>query len=476
MSPRSKQIALACVTLVLAGAGLGWWMAARNQARVAAVVPVMPDLTQSPPMLRERVVQADAKARRQFGAIKGLAELARVYHANGFLEEAGRCYSGLEQLQPDEPRWPHLHATILAGYGEIEPALVLWQKVHTLAPDYLAAQLRSGDSLLKANRPQEAASAYEAALKIEPNNPYALLGLARLDLEAGRWDQARPRLEKVVSQTNYTLGYDLIVSLYERLGLTQRATEIRSMAKASGAYRDPPDPWFDGLIDDCLEPYRLSLAAGTVARDGNQAAARRLLERAVEVVPEDVSVIFQLGTLLVAKGDRTDAVWYLRRCTELAPDFADGWAHLSALQAMLGDTAAAERTLAEGLRQCPRSPGLHLQYARNLQQIGRLGEAVAEFQNSISLRPNEPDAYLELGQLYLRQGRNAEGLAEMERALVAEPANPTALGVLALNAVMGSDEEEARRRLAAARAQPRIPREQMQQLISSFRKQFGHAP
>jgi tetratricopeptide (TPR) repeat protein len=476
MSRRSKLIALACAALFLAGSGVAWWLAARNQARVTAVLPALPDLTQAPALLRERVVQADDRARRQFGAIEGLADLARVYHANGFLEEAGLCYTGLESLQPDEPRWPHLHATILAGYGDIDPALALWQRVRTLAPDYLAAQLRSGDSLLKVNRPQEASAAYEAALKLEPNNPYALLGLARLDLEAGRWEQARPRLEKVVSQTNYTLGYDLIVSLYERLGLNQRATEIRSMAKASGAYRDPPDPWFDTLIDDCLEPYRLSLAAGAIARNGDQATARRLLERAVEVAPNDVSVIFQLGTLLVAQGDRTGAVWHLRRCTELAPDFSDGWANLSALQALLGDTAAAERTLADGLRQCPQSPGLHLQYARNLQQAGRLGEAVAEFQTSIRLRPNEPEAYLELGQLYIRQGRNAEGLAEMERALVAEPANPMALGVLAFNAIMSGNEEEARRRLAAARTQPRIPREQMQQLTGAFRKQFGRAP
>ena len=71
-----------------------------------------------------------------------------MYHANGFLDEAGRCYQGLQQLDPAEPRWLHLHATILAGYGQIEPALALWKRVRELAPDYLPAQLRSGDSLL----------------------------------------------------------------------------------------------------------------------------------------------------------------------------------------------------------------------------------------------------------------------------------------------------------------------------------------
>jgi tetratricopeptide (TPR) repeat protein len=476
MKRNFRSIALICLAFAAVGAGAWWWLAGQAQARVATFLPALPDLSQSPPALRERVMLADTHARQHFGAIKGLTELARVYHANGFLEVASRCYAGLEQLQPNEPRWPHLHATILAGYGEIEPALILWQKVRALAPDYLAAQLRSGDCLLKANRPQEATAAYEAALRLEPNNPYALLGLARIDLEAGRWEQARPRLEQVVRQTNFTLGYDLIVSLYERLGLAQRATEIRSMAKASGAYRDPADPWLDALLDDCLEPYHLSLAAGTIARNGDQAGARRLLERAVEVAPTDVSVVYQLGTLLMAMGDQAGALWHLRRCTELAPDFADGWANLSALQAAMGDVSAADRTLAEGLRRCPQSPGLHLQYARKLQAAGQPGEAIAEFKTSIRLRPNEPDAYIDLANLYIHQGRNAEGVAEMERALVAEPGNPVALGVLAMNAIMSGDETEALRALAAVRAQPRVPREQVQQLTGAYRKKYGRAP
>lgn len=469
-------IALACAALAVAGGGAWWWQAGQAQSRVAIFLPVVPDLGSAPAALRDRIVLTDVRARSRLGAAQGFAALSRMYHANGFLDEARRCYQGLEQLDPTEPRWLHLHASILAGYGEIEPALELWRKVRELAPDYLPAPLRSGDCLLKANRPQEAAAAYEAVLKLDRDNPYALLGLARLDLKAGRWDQARQRLEQVVSQTNYTLGYDLIVSLYERLGLNQRATDIRGMAKASGAYRDAADPWLDSLIEDCLDPYRLSLTAGTTAGNGDPATALRLLERAIKVAPEDVSVRFQYGTLLVAQGNLAGAIEPLRLCTELAPDFSDGWAHLSSLQARLGETVAAERTLAQGLKNCPQSPGLHLQYARELVKAGRIGEAIGEFQASIRLRPNEPDAYIELGNVYIRQRRDAEGVAEMRRALEAEPGHPMALSVLAFNAIVTGDEAEAQRWLAAVRNQPRVPREQAERLRSAYQQQFGRAP
>lgn len=476
MKPKFMRLALACAVLAAAGGGVWWWQAGRTQSRVAAFLPALPDLESAPAALREHLVQADARARRHFGAVQGFAELSRAYHANGFLDEAARCYQGLQELEPAEPRWPHLDATIRAGYGEVEPALELWQRVRTLAPDYLPAHLRSGDGFLKANRPQEAAAAYEAALRLERDNPYAVLGLARLDLEAGRWDKARQRLEQVVNKTNYALGYDLIVSLYERMGLTQRATAIRGMAKAFGTYRDAPDPWFDSLIEDCMEPYRLSLAAGTIARTGDPATALRLLERAVMVAPEDVSVRFQLGTLLVEQGRLTEAQEQLERCTTLAPEFADGWAHLSSLLARQGRVTAAERVLAEGLKNCPQSPGLHLMLARNHQQAGRLGEAILSFQTSIRLRPNEADAYIELGNLYIASGRDAEAVREMARALEAEPGNPIALGVLAFGAISTGTEEEARQWLARVRNQPRVQDEQLSRLVTAYQKRFGRAP
>lgn len=462
--------------LLLTAGGVWWTRAGATQRTVVSALPALPDLDSAPATLRERILAADAKARSRFGAGAGLRELSRLYHANGFLDPAIACYDVLQRLEPQEPRWPHLAALLTAGYGDVEPAIALWRRTTALDPSYTPASLRLGEALLKANRPAEAAAAFEEVLRRSPDDAYALFGLARLDFEAGRWEPARQKLETVVQRTRFTLGYDLIVNLYERLGQPERATAIRASAKASGAHRDPPDPWADGLIEDCFEPYRLSLAAGNIARGGDPATAVRLLERAIELVPNDVSALFQLGTLLAAQGDVSGAIQRLRLCTELAPDFSDGWAHLSDLQARIGESAAAEATLALGLKNCPQSPGLHLQHARNLQKAGRTGEAVVAFQTSIRLRPNEPDAYLDLGNLYIRQGRNAEGIAEMERALAAEPGHPMALSVLTFNAIMSGNETEARRWFATLRTQPRVPREQVGKLTDAFRQQFGRAP
>ena len=474
MKAKTISVALSVALLIAAGGGAWWWQRASAAREIAAAsLPASPDLGQVPGAMRDALAAAEARARSSFGARAGLADLSRLYHANGFFNEAVTCYQGLEQIEPSEPRWLHRHAAILAGYGEIEPAIALWRRVVALAPSFLPAQLRLGDCELKSNHPTEAATVYNAVLQRDPGNSYALLGLARLDYEAQRWEKAQERLETVVKQTDFNLGYDLIVTLYERTGQPEKALAIRGAQKASGAFRDPPDAWLDDLMDVCFDPYRLALTAGFIARNGDPAKAVKLLKRAIELAPEDVSSRFQLGTLSVAQRNFTVATEQLERCTRLAPDFADGWAQLSALQTQLGDHSGAARTLASGLTNCPQSPGLHLMRARNLQKAGQPDEAIGEFRESIRLRPNEADAYIELANFLISLGQTDAGVTLLQQSLEAEPGNPMALATLAFHAITTGDESSALRWFSKVRNQPRVPANQIASLRTAFQEQFG---
>lgn len=471
MKPKVKLVLLIGM-LAVTGGGVLWWQWSGNRlAIVQESRPARPDLSAVAEILRTQIAAAEARAQSRRTATTGLAELSRLLHANGFLEEAKQCYAGLERLEPNESRWLHRHATILAGYGDVEPAMILWQRVIKLTPDYLPARLRLGDCLLKSNRPDEAAAMFSDVLKQDAANSYALLGLARIDLEARRWEQARERLEKVVSQTNYQLGYDLIVTLYERLGQNERAAAIRGTVKASGAYRDLPDPWMDELIEVCFDPYRLAVAAGVAVAPGDTI---RLLERAIELAPEEVAYRFQLGCAAEAQRNFPLAREHLERCTIMAPDFADGWAYLSALQAQQGDNAASVRTVLAGLAHCPASAGLHLMRARTLKEQGQIAGAINEYQASIHYRGNEPDAYVELGNTLIGAGREIEGIEQMRRALETDPGDPTALGVLTFFAITTGDEAEARRWFKRINHQPRVPPTQAADLREIYRRTFGH--
>jgi tetratricopeptide (TPR) repeat protein len=463
--------------IALAGlAGFGgytWWRGEQQQAIVEASLPPAPDLSSWLPEFQHRVATAERRARAGEHPVEALVELSRLYHANGFLAEAAQCYETLQHLQPREPHWPHRHASILAGYGQADAAIELWRRTLSLAPNYTPARLRLADVLLKAEETTEAAQAYQEVLRRQPNEPYAQLGLARIDFEAGRWVEARDRLERIVAQTNYQLGYDLIVSVYERLGQHDRAAAVRGQMLASGAYRDPPDPWMDELWDESYDLYQLSLTAGVAERAGDVATAVRRLERALRLDPHNYSIHYQLGLTYQAMRENARARQHLERATVLEPKFSDAWSHLSSMLAVSGDLAAANRILAEGLRHNPNSYGLRLMRARRFREAGRMPEAIRDYQAAIAQRPSSAEAYIELALVYLRLERIDEGVAELGNALVAEPEHPTALTTLALHSISTGDEPAARHWLQRMREQPRVPREQLQSLLRGYQEQFG---
>ncbi|MFA5057001.1 MAG: tetratricopeptide repeat protein [Opitutaceae bacterium] len=477
MNPRRAILWLTMVAVGIAAAAAGYlWRRAGEQRRiVAASIPPRPDVSALPAELSQRLQACERRARTGSDRIAALSELSRLYHANGFFPQASQCDQGLLQVDPANPRWPHLLASIFAGYGQLDDALPLWRRAVELAPDYTPARLRLGDALLKTNQNAEAAQVYAAVLQREPRNPYALLGLARIDVDAGRWNAARDELEIVVQQSNYGLGYDLLPTVYEHLGDAARAEAIRARAKASGAFCDVPDPWIDELVYDCYDTYRISAAAGAFDHAGDTRTAVRVLERALALDPGRALFQFQMGGLCLRLGDDAGARRHFERCTVLAPDFSDGWAQLTGLLMKLGDRAASERVLAAGLAHCPQSPGLHLERGRRLSAAGLFPESIQEFQETIRLRPDEADAFVELAKVYFQLGRIDEGVAELHLALKAEPEHPGVLPILALHAIRVGDEAAAREWLRHIRNQPRVTPEAREALRQAYQQQFGRA-
>ena len=144
-----------------------------RRALVLQHLPATPDLGSQPAVLGESLAEAETRARSWRRATDGLAELSRLYHANGLYPEALLCYAGLQQADPRNARWPHLQACIITNYGRMDEALPLREQAVALAPDYLPARLRLGDVLLKGNRTAEAAKARMRPEGADSNNQKA---------------------------------------------------------------------------------------------------------------------------------------------------------------------------------------------------------------------------------------------------------------------------------------------------------------
>ncbi len=472
---KKHWILLAGLTVVGAGSygGYAWWQAEQVAAAVQASLPPRPDLTALPLELQQRVARCEARAKHGPGRVAALVELATLYHANSFFEEATQCYQGLLTADPGNVRWAHRLAMIISGFGRLEEATQLWQFVVARTPEYVPAQIRLGDVLLKANRFDEAVVPYQAALQFSDDNPYALVGLARIAMEKGRWQEARERLERASAKSGYAIGSDLLVTVYEKLGQEGRAVFLRGRQIAGGTFFDPPDPWVDEIFFDCYTPYRLSLGAGAAERAGNSEDAMRLWARALALDPNYVPVLYQLGSFYLRASETTKALEYFRRCTEADPKFPDGWIYVAFILAKQGDAYGAELALAKGLSYCPNSPGLHLDRGRRRFAAGRYQEALEDFDANCRLRPEEGAGHVAAAKLYVKTGEIDQALARLRQALQAEPGLVEALQLLTMGYISVGDEARARECFVQVNQHPRIKPEERAILEQAFQEKFG---
>lgn len=470
---RARLLTALLAVAVLGAAGWYGWHLQTRRALVLQHLPATPDLGSQPAVLGESLAEAEARARSWRHATDGLAELSRLYHANGFYPEALLCYAGLQQADPHNARWPHLQACIITNYGRTDEALPLREQAVALAPDYLPARLRLGDVLLKGNRTTEAGKAYTEALRLSPGNPYALLGLARCDLAAGDWNRARSRLTDAIAQNPDFIGaLSLLVTVSEHFGDREAAESLKTRI-GRREFSDLPDPWLDDLASVCFDAYRLSVAAAVVGAAGNQAAALELLERAISLAPNASTYHRQAGQLLLNENNYGAAKTHLEKAVALNPTDSDAWLrYVDALRG-LDQSQAAVSALLKGLSHCPQSPSLHLEYGRFLKASNRLDEAITEFRYGYQLRPSEASPLVELASLYFSAGRNNDAVDALNLALERQPAHPMALASLMFYALSLKDEAEALRRWEQVRRQPKTPPEVVAGLRQTYEQQFG---
>ncbi len=456
-------------------AGFGWRAISRSEIARASV-PVRPELGAWSGDFEVRIAAGEERARGGWSAAGGLTELSRLYHANGFYNEALQCLAGLERLDRGEARWPHLQAVILAEFGRLEDARPAFERAVARAPDYAPARLRLGDVRLKTNQTAAAVEAYAAVLVRAPDQPFALLGLAKAALVVGDWVKAREHLERAVAvHPDFIGGLSLLVTVREHFGDKPGADALRAMI-GKKEFTELPDPWRDQLADDCYDPYLLSVAASKANFAGDTVSARRWLARAITLAPQAAAYRRQLGKILLELRDYAAARPQLEKAVELEPGDSDAWALLVFLFSAMGDTVRGDQALAAGLARCPESAALHQTYGQRLGRAGRHREAIAELKTSQRLRPNEATGYIDLAMIYFREERLDEAVGELKGALAVQPGHPLALGALARHAIGAGDEAAARHWIRQLREQPRVPAEDLRTIAAEYGRQFGRAP
>jgi HemY protein len=441
-TPRRRRRAWRWLAILAACAGLGLgaaqaWRWYSLPARVEVALPDAPAVAGWPPVLGERLAAARERAATRAGALEGVAELGRLYHANGFSAEGEACWRFLRREQPGEARWAHLLADLRRAAGDYDEMEALLREVVDLASDYSPAWLQLGNHLFKTGRFEEAERAFARRLALAPGDPYARLGLARIAIQGGRQADAQRSIESLVKdQPRFAPAQNLLAELLAAAGDETGAARHRHLGYLAIRYFEPDDPWLNELTEWCFDAKRLRVLA-TIEYQierGDQGVA--LMERAARLTPSDPDGYATLGDLFIKLGQAANARDALRECLRLAaaPDAKKPavmvFVNLSHAYRLLKQPADALRVLEQARAQHPQAFELFDELGIVLGELGRPEESIAAFRVAIEKNPGDPNANFNLAVALLGVDRRDEAYQALHQSLTLKPTFPQSLSLL----------------------------------------------
>jgi tetratricopeptide (TPR) repeat protein len=305
-----------------------------------------------------------------------------------------------------------------------------------IAPYYATTRIKLAELLLKMGLPDEARAQYEWRLTLVPNDPYARLGLARIASQAGDRAAAVKYLEAIVADhPDSPAARNLLSQIYADMGDAARAGEQRRLSGATGEWRDPEDPWMDGVYTWSFDPYHFNKIDKTPLQARRLEASLAFYNKAVRQSPGDGRLYDAIGQIELQLGRLDAAAATLESGLAAAPGTAALYSTLSQVRSLQGQAQAAIAALRRGIAAAPGASELRYDLGLALEAGGNRDEAVAEYRGAVRLDPRFAEAHWSLGLCLLAMARDSEAKASLGRAVELKPARGGDLATLAQGAI-----------------------------------------
>lgn len=302
-------------------------------------LPILQDLAQEGDLQSSDALFRLQLAAKDFTAARATADKVQLkhpemgvgYYLSGQVDEAqGRpqaallAYEQALQVKPQAVEPVLAAVRVELSLSQPKAALRRVAKVIEEHNDSAAAHSLHGEVLSTLRRYDEAATAYEAAIKLSPQwwNPYR--GLAIAHVNANRPAQGVAALSQGIERTGAAILRTDLAALYERTGEAGKAIEVydaivagnaassaaaRSLALLLIKYRNDEANLARAaqLVDKFSasgEPEMLNVRGWVRFKQGNYREALPLLEQAVAKEPESPVLRYQLAMAQLKNGDR----------------------------------------------------------------------------------------------------------------------------------------------------------------------------
>lgn len=166
-----------------------------------------------------------------------------------------------------------------------------------------------------------------------------------------------------------------------------------SQARETGRLQDAVGFCLEALQQDAANPVACRLLGEIALHSGQHALAVEMLGKAMRLVPNDVSVIVNLGAACQAMDRFEEAASNYRRALKIVPDLAQARGNLAAVLMEMGDADGAEREYRAVLAQAPDFADAHVNYGNFVRRGGKLSAAISHYRRGIACAPSHAMAH-----------------------------------------------------------------------------------
>jgi tetratricopeptide (TPR) repeat protein len=308
-----------------------------------------------------------------------LASLASIYTDRGEYEKATKLLEDSTQGATSGS----VLAALAFSYeqnGELEQAIDTYRRALKLESDNREFRRRLAETLLRAERYEEALVEYQVLVEANPEDADALLRLSQIYRHQGRYEEARQALEKAkaAAPDDLEIGFNEAI-LYEDEGN------------------------FDGAI------AVLSAMVTRMTRASGEYTVQEKRSRSI--------VLERLGSTYRRMENFDQAVKAFEQMLPLEEESAQrGYAQLAETYRQARQYEKGIATLRQALERFPEGRDLTLQLATMLSESGNLEQGVESARSLLSGTAEDRPVYLALAQVYERHKKWPEAEAALDAA------------------------------------------------------------
>ena len=375
---------------------------------------------------RETLTALDTQADSSYAdRAQAWADLAHWFHAHRLLGPAMAGYRNAARLEPTEPAWQYLQATIALRIDQFEGARHLLLSVIE-AEDYVPAIVALAEVEIELGAQNKASLHFNRALELAPGCLRARKGLARLAQERGDLETAIEAFRAILQEAPNATSVHYALGMAARdAGDLELAHHHLDRARIQGnderVVLPLDDPWMAPV--EQLRRRRSTTRLKTAERlfeAGRPGEAKQGLLDLLADDGEDPHVRFLLGLVERRLGDSNAAREQFLLAVKGLPDYPPIHHQLGILAGIASPQAAREHFL-RALELDPAFQRARFRLASLERGLGRCETALQHYARILESEPTHATARFGRVVCLLRDGRWKSSLAELELATANHP-------------------------------------------------------